>query len=97
MIDVDLFSVIRRWHGRDKLSGRERRRSVKQLYCDLVALGYEGSYDRVAAFARNWRQQQREADQRASKGTYVPLVFAPGEAFRFDWSEDWAYSVQSHI
>lgn len=145
MIDVDLLSVIRRWHGRDKLSGREisrrtglsrhtirkylalgitepkyparkgvskldpfaeklsiwlkreagasrkRRRAVKQLYCDLVALGYEGSYDRVAAFARNWRQQQREADQRASKGTYVPLVFAPGEAFQFDWSEDWAY------
>jgi hypothetical protein len=21
----------------------------------------------------------------------VPLVFAPGEAFQFDWSEDWAY------
>jgi hypothetical protein len=20
----------------------------------------------------------------------VPLVFAPGEAFQFDWSEDWA-------
>jgi len=145
VIDVDLLSVIRRWHGRDKLSGREisrrtglsrhtirkylalgitepkypprkgaskldpyteklsiwlkreagasrkRRRSVKQLHCDLVTLGYEGSYDRVAAFARGWRQRQREADQRASKGTYVPLVFAPGEAFQFDWSEDWAY------
>jgi hypothetical protein len=25
----------------------------------------------------------------ASSGTYVPLVFAPGEAFQFDWSEDW--------
>jgi hypothetical protein len=21
----------------------------------------------------------------------VPLAFAPGEAFQFDWSEDWAY------
>lgn len=21
----------------------------------------------------------------------MPLVFAPGEAFQFDWSEDWAY------
>jgi transposase len=21
---------------------------------------------------------------------FVPLVFAPGEAFQFDWSEDWA-------
>ncbi len=25
----------------------------------------------------------------ATKGTYVPLVFASGEAFQFDWSEYW--------
>jgi len=143
VIDVDLLSVIRRWHGRDKLSvraiskktglsrntvrrylasgvtepkypprksvskldpfaetlanwlkresgrNRKRRRNLKQLYRDLVSLGYGGSYDRVAAFAREWRQREREAANRASRGTYVPLVFAPGEAFQFDWSEDW--------
>ena len=141
---MDLLSVIRRWHGREKLSIREiarrtglsrhtirkylasgvtqpkypprkniskldpfadklsiwlkresqrsrkRRRSLKQLHQDLVTLGYGGSYDRVAAFARLWRQRQREADNRASRGTYVPLIFALGEAFQFDWSEDWA-------
>jgi transposase len=143
VINVDLLSVIRRWHGRDGLSIREiarrtglsrntirkylasgvtepkyparkstskldayaetlsswlkresrrprkQRRNLKQLYRDLVALGFEGSYDRVAAFARNWRQREREAAQRAGRGTYVPLRFAPGEAFQFDWSEDW--------
>ena len=26
----------------------------------------------------------------SGKGTCVPLSFAPGEAFQFDWSEDWA-------
>jgi hypothetical protein len=26
----------------------------------------------------------------ARRGTFVPLVFVPGEAFQFDWSEDWA-------
>ncbi len=26
----------------------------------------------------------------AGRGTFVPLVFQPGEAFQFDWSEDWA-------
>lgn len=25
----------------------------------------------------------------AAKNTFVPLTFAPGEAFQFDWSEDW--------
>lgn len=143
MIDVDLLSVIRRWHGRDKLSVREiarrtglsrhtirkylasgitqpqypprkcvrkldafaetlalwlereagrnrkQRRNLLQLHRDLVTLGYAGSYDRVAAFARDWRQRQREAMNQASRATYVPLIFAPGEAFQFDWSEDW--------
>ncbi|HEX9803433.1 MAG TPA: IS21 family transposase, partial [Gammaproteobacteria bacterium] len=32
-----------------------------------------------------------QRDQQTSgRGTFVPLVFAPGEAFQFDWSEDWA-------
>jgi transposase len=43
----------------------------------------------VAAFARLWRESQKEAARAASKNTFVPLQFAPGEAFQFDWSEDW--------
>ena len=140
---MDLLSVIRRWHSRDKLSIREiarrtglsrntikkylasgevtpkyparksaskldpyadtlaswlkreskrnrkRRRNLKQLHRDLVALGFAGSYDRVAAFARDWRQREREKANRASRQAYVPLTFEPGEAFQFDWSEDW--------
>ncbi len=54
-----------------------------------MPLGYSGSYDRVAAFARDWRAQQQEVSRVASRGTYVPLAFAPGEAFQFDWSEDY--------
>ena len=70
--------------------GRKQRRSLKQLHADLVALGYDGSYDRVTAFARAWRQAQQKAARTAGRGVFVPLVFAPGEAFQFDWSEDWA-------
>ena len=32
---------------------RKQRRNLKQLHADLVALGFDGSYGRVAAFARN--------------------------------------------
>ncbi|NIN38462.1 MAG: IS21 family transposase [Gammaproteobacteria bacterium] len=81
--------VLASWLEREATRGRKQRRNLRELYGDLVALGYRGSYDRVAAFARVWRVQQQEA-ARASRGTYVPLVFAPGEAFQFDWSEDWA-------
>jgi hypothetical protein len=30
------------------------------------------------------------AQQTSGRGTFVPVVFQPGEAFQFDWSEDWA-------
>jgi putative transposase len=30
------------------------------------------------------------------RGTFVPLVFAAGEAFQFDWSEDWAAFIRSY-
>ncbi len=74
---------------RESKRHRKQRRSVRQLPIDLVELGYPGSYDRVAAFARDWRSRRQEAELSAGKGTFVPLVFAPGEAFRFDRSEDW--------
>ena len=34
---------------------------------------------------------RQRAHHTTDRGTFVPLVFAPGEAFQFDWSEDWAY------
>ena len=69
---------------------RKERRNVKLMYEDLVKLGYDGSYERVAAFARAWRADRHRAEQTTGRGTFVPLVFEPGEAFQFDWSEDWA-------
>ena len=83
----------------DKLAGwlkteagksRKQRRTVKQLYEDLAKLGFEGSYSRVAAFARNWRADRQQEQQTTGRGTFVPLVFRAGEAFQFDWSEDYA-------
>ena len=72
---------------REKSKSRKQRRTLKQLHSALVQLGYTGSYDRVAAFARDWRAEQGSA---STKQAYVPLSFAAGEAFQFDWSEDWA-------
>lgn len=69
---------------------RKQRRTLKQMHRDLVALGFDGSYGRVAAFARRWKAEQHRKQQTSGRGTFVPLVFAPGEAFQFDWSEDYA-------
>lgn len=87
---LDEYSeTLTSWLHREANRNRKQRRSVKQLFYNLIPLGYTGSYDRVAAFARKWREQQQTLLLRSSKGTYVPLQFAPGEAFQFDWSEDW--------
>lgn len=69
---------------------RKQKQTLKQLHADLVSLGFEGSYNRVAAFAREWRADRQRELQTSGRGTFVPLSFAPGEAFQFDWSEDWA-------
>lgn len=60
------------------------------MQADLVVLGYDGSYNRVAAFVRAWNVERQRDAQTSVCGTFVPLAFAPGEAFQFDWSEDWA-------
>ena len=44
----------------------------------------------MAAFARDWKADRQREQQTSGRGTFVPLVFQPGEAFQFDWSEDWA-------
>src|SRR6202007_1222918 len=64
--------------------------SSKSLAEPLVALGYEGSYNRVAAFARDWKDARQREQKTTGRGVFVPLAFTAGEAFQFDWSEDWA-------
>jgi transposase len=86
----DYELTLTSWLFRESRRHRKQRKTLKQLHGDLMQLGYPGSYDRVAAFARHWRQAQQEAKRTAAKHTFVPLAFAPGEAFQFDWSEDYA-------
>ncbi len=52
---------------------RKQKRSVKQLHADLVALGYDGSYNRVAAFAREWKAARHREQQTCGRGAFVPL------------------------
>jgi transposase len=66
---------------------RKQKRTTKQLHADLTALGYDGSYNRVAAFARDWKAARQQEQKTCGRGVFVPLAFLPGEAFQFDWSE----------
>lgn len=48
---------------------RKERRTVTQMHADLAKLGYDGSYGRVAAFARAWRADRHRAEQTTGRGT----------------------------
>lgn len=78
------------WLVLEASKSRKQRRTGCRLHADLVALGYEGSYARVAAFIRQWKSEQHKAKQTTGRGVFIPLRFQPGEAFQFDWGEDWA-------
>ena len=78
------------WLEAEVAKGRKARRTARRLHADLVALGYEGSYARVAAFVRHWRAARAVAERTTGRSMFVPLVFAPGDTFQFNWSEDWA-------
>jgi len=63
--------------------GRERLTLIR-LFEELRGIGYDGGYDAVRRYARTWRRALGAATAQA----YVPLSFAPGEAYQFDWSHE---------
>ena len=64
-------------------TARERL-TLTRLFEELRTLGYDGGYDAVRRYARSWSREH--ASQTAA--AFVPLSFAPGEAYRFDWSHE---------
>jgi len=57
------------------------RRSAQLLFEQLQLEGFTGGYDSVRRYIK---QQSDKADR--SVEVFIPLSFAPGEAFQFDWS-----------
>jgi transposase len=78
---------------RDRLDGlllanegkpaRERLTLIR-IFEELRGLGYQGGYDAVRRYAQKWCVERGAATAEA----YVPLSFAPGEAYQFDWSHE---------
>ena len=64
-------------------AARERLTLIR-LFEELRVLGYEGGYDAVRRYARTWSRDHASHTAAA----FVPLSFAPGEAYQFDWSHE---------
>src|SRR5438067_11061623 len=63
--------------GNEAKPARERLTLIR-IFEELRGLGYEGSYDAVRRYAKRWRVERGAATAEA----YVPLSFAPGEAYQ---------------
>ncbi|MEZ5539233.1 MAG: IS21 family transposase [Pseudomonadales bacterium] len=74
------------WLRTDSHRPKRDRRTAKALFLLLQACGYRGSYSRVALYIKQWRM----SDASPSRKAFVPMRFAPGEAFQFDWSCEYA-------
>jgi transposase len=66
-----------------KLPRRERR-STQRLFEELHGRGYNGAHDSVHRFVKAWRDERARVPVQA----FVPMSFAPGEAYQFDWSHE---------
>jgi transposase len=62
---------------------RERLTLIR-IFESVRDLGYAGGYDAVRRYARSWQREHAAS----SSAAFVPLSFAPGEAYQFDWSHE---------
>jgi transposase len=69
----------------NEVKSKRERLSLRRIYEDLEGQGYGGGYDAVRRYAKAWRRRRSASVAQA----YVPLAFAPGEAYQFDWSHEY--------
>jgi transposase len=62
---------------------RRERLDLVRIFEDLRTRGYGGGYDAIRRYAR-----ARERRQGHGGEAFIPLTFAPGEAYQFDWSHE---------
>ena len=65
------------------------RLDKRQLFEALRRAGYAGGYDAVRRYARRWADIRATKTEAKASEAFIPLTFAPAEAYQFDWSEEW--------
>lgn len=76
--------TLRAWLEGDRQRPVRERRTAMRLFHALQQEGYGGGYDSVRRFVKRWKKSQCPAVTHA----FVPLAFAPGAKYQFDWSHE---------
>src|SRR5258705_13176803 len=64
-------------------SAREQLTLIR-IFEELRGRGYDGGYDAVRRYARQWSKERGQSTAAA----YVPLSFVPGGGYQVDWSHE---------
>lgn len=66
--------------------GKRDRLNRLQIFEALQRSGYNGGYDAVRRYAKQWSASRPSVPATTA---FIPLTFRPGEAYQFDWAEEW--------
>ena len=69
-------------------AGKRDRLRLTRIHDLLQREGFGGSYDAVRRYAKRWKRERRGGADVDPGQLYIPLSFAPGEAYQFDWSHE---------
>ena len=82
-----VWELVRGWIKEDLKKRKKYRRTASRIFEILRNQhGFTGSYVTVSKMVRDIRAEENGVYKEA----YIPLIFAPGEAFQFDWGEVYA-------
>jgi transposase len=82
---VELLETLLKENGR---KSRRERLTMTRMFDLLKEAGYTGGYDAVRRHARQWKRTNVQAAAGEPVTAFIPLWFAPGEAYQFDWSHE---------
>jgi transposase len=74
---------LEEWITENQILPKKERSSIQKLCKRLQAIGYSGGYDSVRRHVKAFSRHPQ-----LSSKAFIPLVFAPGEAYQFDWSQE---------
>jgi transposase len=74
------------WLEVDARLPKNQRRTAQRLFEGLVNEGYQGAYDSVQRFVKQWKSDRPRSP--SVKQAFIPLAFRPGEVCQFDWSQE---------
>jgi hypothetical protein len=67
------------WLVMEQCKSRNDRRTAKLMRADLVKLGFDGSYERVAAFVRAWKADLHARSRRLDREHLCRWCFSPAK------------------